>query len=39
MNPGFPILTALVFLPAVGAVLVALMPKAREDLATTARHR
>ena len=33
MNPGFPILTALIFLPAVGALLVALMPKSREDLA------
>jgi NADH-quinone oxidoreductase subunit M len=33
VNPGFPILTALIFLPAVGAVLVGLMPKARDDLA------
>jgi NADH-quinone oxidoreductase subunit M len=33
MNPGLPILTALVFLPAAGALLVALMPKTREDIA------
>jgi NADH-quinone oxidoreductase subunit M len=33
VNPGFPILTALIFLPAVGAILVALVPKSRDDLA------
>jgi NADH-quinone oxidoreductase subunit M len=33
VNPGFPILTALIFLPAVGALAVALVPNSREDLA------
>jgi NADH-quinone oxidoreductase subunit M len=33
MNPGFPILTVMVLLPAVGAAGVALVPKSREDVA------
>jgi NADH-quinone oxidoreductase subunit M len=33
VNPGFPILTALIFLPALGALLVAVVPKSREDVA------
>jgi NADH-quinone oxidoreductase subunit M len=33
VDPGFPILTALILLPAAGAVGVALIPSSREDLA------
>jgi NADH-quinone oxidoreductase subunit M len=33
MNPGFPLLTSLVFLPAAVAAIVAVIPRAREDLA------
>jgi NADH-quinone oxidoreductase subunit M len=33
MNPGFPLLTSLIFLPAAGALAVALVPRAREDVA------
>jgi len=33
MNPGFPILTSLILLPALGALAVAMLPKSREDLA------
>src|SRR6516165_1682524 len=33
MNPGFPLLTSMIFLPAAGAVVVALVPTAREDVA------
>ncbi|HSS08908.1 MAG TPA: NADH-quinone oxidoreductase subunit M, partial [Acidimicrobiales bacterium] len=33
MNPGFPLLTSLIFLPAAGAIAVALVPRAREDVA------
>jgi NADH-quinone oxidoreductase subunit M len=32
-NPGFPLLTTLVFLPAAGAALVALVPEGREEQA------
>jgi NADH-quinone oxidoreductase subunit M len=32
-DPGFPLLTALIVLPAVGALLVALTPKSRGDVA------
>src|SRR5438105_3858932 len=33
VNPGFPLLTTLVFLPAAGAALVAVVPEAREEQA------
>jgi NADH-quinone oxidoreductase subunit M len=35
VNPGLPILTILVLLPAVGAVLVAMLPSSREDVIKT----
>jgi NADH-quinone oxidoreductase subunit M len=33
MNPGFPLLTSMIFLPAAGALAVALVPTSREDVA------